>query len=268
MPKETLEITPLLYDQADEIIKDSVSIEIYDTKDKLIFSDSVKSNTISKFTLATSTLPGSYTIRLSSNKLKSRTNFQVGTTRDLIINLVNQSIVIENIGNTKFETPVKIMLNPNQVTFVKKISLKPQKSTSIDLTREISTSGIYDISISYNDKAKEFHNVTLDAKKRVLLDVPYYMLALAFFAVFAYLLYIKVLSNRKSRGKEEYEKAHAKKELKRLREMKSKDKETGSRFSYRNINKRQAADDFKHSYVDRVKEAETRDDMFGFMDRK
>src|SRR3989344_5792763 len=179
MPKETLEITPLLYDQADDIIKDSVSIEIYDPKNKLIFSDSVKSGTTSKFTLATSTLPGSYIIRLSSNKLKSRTNFQIGTTTDLIINLFNQSIVIENIGNAKFETPMKITLNPNQVTFEKKISLKPQKSTSIDLEREISTSGIYDIIMSYDGKTREFNNIQLDARKRMALNTAYYIFALA-----------------------------------------------------------------------------------------
>ncbi len=266
LPKETLEITPLLYDQADELIKEPVSIEVYDIKNKLAFSDSVRAGMISKFAVPINSLPGSYTIKLGSSKLRAKATFQVGTTTDLIISLANQSIIIENIGNIKFEMPIKIVLNPNQITIVKKLSLRPEKSVHIDLADEITASGIYDITVSYNDKIKAFKNISLEASEKIALDLPYYLTAIAFFAVFIYLLYIKVLSNRKAKHREEHEKAHAQKELKRLRELKGKGH--SSRFSYGNANRHKAIEDFKHSYVEKVKEPETRAGMFDFMDRK
>jgi len=269
-PKETLEITPLLYDQAADLINEDVSIEIYNAKKRLVFADAVKSNSIARFLLPDDAVPGSYEIKLSTNKLKAKSNFQVSTANELEINLANQSIMIKNIGNVDFKKPIKIILDPNQATIVKSLSLKPQKEIGIDLSREIETSGTYDITVIYNDKIKEFKNVMISGKRRISLDNTYYLLAVAFLLWCSYVSYIRFVGNNKIKLREEHEKLRAKKDLKHLREL--KEKKQGSenyRFSYKNLDKEQVVSDFKHNYINKIKEPEVREEsegVLGFMD--
>lgn len=271
-PKETLEITPLLYDQAADLINEEVSIEVYNSKKKLVFADAVKSNSISRFVLPDDAFPGSYEIKLSTSKLKVKSNFQVSTANELDINLANQSIMIKNIGNVIFNNPVKIILDPNQITIVKSLSLKPQKEIGIDLSREIEKSGTYDITVIYNDKIKEFKNIMISGKRRTSLDNIYYLLAIAFLLWCSYVSYIRFIGGKKIKLREEHEKLRAKKDLKHLRELKEKKQggEGSYRFSYKNLDKEQAVSDFKHSYINKLKEPEVKEEsnsMLGFMDK-
>ena len=264
-PKETLEITPLLYDQANDIIPEDVAIEVYDTKNNLVFTDAVKSNSVSRYTLLDSSLPGAYEIKLSSSKLKAKAKFHVVTVSDLEMNMVNSTLSIKNIGNTAFKNPVKLVFNPGQISLIKKISLKPQKSTEIKLANEVQ-SGTYDISVIYNDKTKEFKNITILAKPKKSLNQLYYLIAIVFFVLAVYLSYIKISNSNKKKLKEEHEKLQAKKDIQRLREVKSKQGQ-GSRFSYHNMDRKQALDDFKHSYINRVKEPESKEGAFNLFDK-
>jgi len=268
LPGEVLEITPMIYDQGNEMINEDINIEVYDPNNNLVFSDAAKSNAFSKFMLNSNSAPGAYSILLSSTKLKARANFQVARVVDLNISIENESVILMNIGNEEFDDFVKIAYEPGDLKLVKRISIESNKTGSIKLFRGVKNTGLYDISVNYGNKQNNFKNVMVTAKKSINFDIVHYALAAILILMLAYFAYLKLGRRKDFKIAEERERIMAKRDLTRLRNMKRGDSGSkGYRFSHKNLDKNQALDDFKKSYVDKVKDSEQRQGMFGFMDK-
>ena len=148
LPGETIIITPVLYDQAEDPIEEKIDVTIKDPKGKIIYEKIVETNEEIEFELEEYAMPGDWTILSKSEGLTQETPFTVEGVEDLLITLTNQILEIKNIGNLDYKKDLEIELNSGEYTaIVQKITkLSPGESMNVELFKEVK-SGTYDLRI-------------------------------------------------------------------------------------------------------------------------
>ncbi|MDD5254144.1 MAG: hypothetical protein PHG05_03520 [Candidatus Nanoarchaeia archaeon] len=192
-PGSLVEVTPVLYDQANDVMPGDVIIEIYDPDHNLLYKETRYVNTKSSYTLNTLAPPGSYTLKLSHGSLITEDIFQVSSVTNLDIKLENQTLVVTNIGNIAFRNILYLDFNSGQVKVDQKIGLEPGESTLIILSDLVET-GTYNIIAKYDNTEKRFSGVFIEGKKKLKLNVFYIIFLILIILIVIYLL---VLKNRK-----------------------------------------------------------------------
>ena len=194
MPGESLKVKVLLNDQANNLIQDKVSIEIYDTKGRKRFSQLTDTNTLVEFPIDQFAVPGKWTIKSYSRGLVREDAFYVGEVSIVDVSLEGSNLVVKNIGNNKYENPISVSLEGggNLYKIVKKTSLSPNQVMEIDLNKE-ATSGTYKVTVSYDDNKKVFESVSIvTGKFKKNLDLIYVIGAVILLILFyLFMLYLK-----------------------------------------------------------------------------
>lgn len=185
-PGENIDITPYVYDQANDQYLDDVNIEIKDTKGNMIFSDIIKTAEQFIFQLPLASLPGSWSITGYAAGLSTNENVDVEQLLAADVLLVNQTLYIKNVGNVNYKKPVKMDFNNGEYSLIKRISLAPNEISGFYLYEEV-PSGQYNIKVFYGDETKEFNDVTIVGKAKKSFNSLYWLLVVALIAIFAYL---------------------------------------------------------------------------------
>ena len=189
-PGESAEITVLLYDQANDLISEDITLEIFDSENTKIFSDVVKTNNKITIPLPPHTPPGSYRIVSNVLDITRQDNFNVQTIVDADVTIINQTLIIRNIGNVEYKKPVKIEFNRGQYTVIKKTSLSPNETITINLFDEV-PSGEYDIDVFFGDKEKSFKNVNIAGKKKIFSNDTITIIIIVIIVIVAVFLLFK-----------------------------------------------------------------------------
>jgi hypothetical protein len=163
-PSDNIIVRPVLLDQAGDIINNDITVEIYNKENDLVGSKIVKSNESYEFTLAQYSVPGKWTVKSSSQGLKEYNNFNVNEVSNIDVNIENQTLIIKNIGNIKYDKQIDILLKDQtgkEFHIKKRLSLDPNEVINIDLTKQVE-SGIYNIIL---DNFR-FDNIEIKAKPK------------------------------------------------------------------------------------------------------
>ncbi|MDD5331594.1 MAG: hypothetical protein PHE43_02105 [Candidatus Nanoarchaeia archaeon] len=193
VPGDVLEITPMLYDQANDVMPGEIAIEILDPNGNVLYQDSKQVNTKGSYKLDNLAEPGSYKLKLSFSSLKTEDTFTITAISKLDIGLENETLVITNVGNVGYKNIIHIDMNSGTYLFDEKINLDSGEKTYIDLSSKVET-GTYDILITHDESEKRFTNVYIVGKKQVNLNVFYIILIILIFLIVIYSL---ILKNRK-----------------------------------------------------------------------
>ena len=163
-PGDNVIVRPILLDQAGDIINNDVTIEILNKNNDLVGSKIIKSNESYSFTLVEYSVPGKWTVKSFSSGLNEYSSFYVNEVSSIIANIDNQTLLINNIGNIKYDKQIIISLQ-NQIgkeyQIKRRITLNPNETIQIDLTKEVET-GIYNIML----ENFRFDNVKINAKPK------------------------------------------------------------------------------------------------------
>lgn len=156
-PGSNVEITASLYDQADDLINDSLSLELQAPGAKNIFKKTVRSNEKIVYEFSQYAEPGVYVLTGAYRSLMAKATITLSPMREVRIRYENESVFVENTGNIPFEDELTFILESGlkKYPLTKKISIEPGKLLSIDLSKEVPL-GIYDILVGMKEGIKPF----------------------------------------------------------------------------------------------------------------
>lgn len=148
-PGEDLSFKPRLLDQSGQSIEEEVSVIIRDEDLNRIFERIIPSEETINYNIPTNMSAGYYEIEASSSGLSEVKNFYVNEKKIVSLELVNQTLIVTNIGNVILKD-YSIQIELNGKPFVRKVNLGLGEKQEFKLTGD----GTYDIKIS--DGEKEF----------------------------------------------------------------------------------------------------------------
>ncbi len=117
-PGKTIGFKPVLNDQSGNPVIGDVAIEIRNENLDRIFQRIVKSEEKIEFVVPLNMTPGYYDIEASSNSLTKTKRFHVFEKPLVSFELVNETLVIRNIGNVPYNKTIEVKIN-DQTYFIK-----------------------------------------------------------------------------------------------------------------------------------------------------
>jgi len=254
-PEEFIEITPLLYDQADDLILENLDVKIFDNNEREVYSSVARSNGDFKFEIGKFYEPGEWRVEASREELVGEKTFVINGIEDIEIELVNQTLFIKNVGNIEYDDLLNVEFSGGDYSFNRKKSIRPDETLIIDLAEEAPT-GSYDIMITgaaVKGKDIVFKNVKVIGKEKKSFNFFYSILVMFLLAVFVYMLAFKrrMISGAKLREDKIFRKAKKDKE-KFVKIKQEKAKKAPINFK----NREESIKDFRKRVLKEIKETE------------
>mgnify|MGYP001606518527 CR=1 FL=1 len=145
-PNEDIVLGSFLYDQAGDLINELINVKIIDLENETLLYRSVKSGSEINFKIP----------ERQNNNLKvigeagiiKEEIILIEEASSLYFEIINQTLIVENKGNTKYSEPIKMNISSSDVesVLIKKTSLNPGEKLKINLGRETKT-GTYNIKV-------------------------------------------------------------------------------------------------------------------------
>ncbi len=171
IPGDTILITPTIYDQTDEWLNGSISLQILDSKKQILLSQNVLSGSEAAFPILNTFKPGNYSIEAQFATVEGSSSLPISPYHKILMRTQGPIVHVDNVGNIPFkeEVTILIMQGDKQVPLQKKISLKVGEQEQIDLSKEVA-SGIYDINLpsSYADNSSAYAQIAIEDNRNVL----------------------------------------------------------------------------------------------------
>jgi len=236
LPGETVEISSLLYDQANEKIENDATIKLYNPKNRYITQGYGKVI----YVLPKDALPGTWIIKTSESGFDIEARFLVKEVKQAAINLYDGILEITNTGNVNYIDEIKVSLNGYE--FTRRIDLSPGESEKIDLSKKV-PSGNYDIVIRNSLEEKTFPNAFIPKSEDPLyltgvavknfgnnfIEKPYLLVALL--AAILLILYLINRNKKITQRKREYEAQIASIEATKIRKERERERFKPKKFS-------------------------------------
>ncbi len=211
-PGETIIITPILNDQAEDKMNGTSNIALYQ-KDKLLYSKDVISGESTTYTFDTQAEKNIYNIKVIYNELKQEKEITIGYHYELKAIIEKEKLIIENIGNVKYEKPIKVIFYSSETnqTFNNTLNLSLDVGKKQTYLLE-APEGNYTISLIYPtesiQKEQKFENnfLTGNVVASVSLNPPLIsneMLKYASIFVIAFILILLLIMGLSKRGRKQ-----------------------------------------------------------------
>lgn len=155
-PGESVIFKPVIYDQGNDEVPGDVSIKVYDTYDKIIFQKILKSGEEKDLQLETNSSPGYWKISAESLGLSAERLFFVNDLEKASFDIINDTLIIKNIGNVVYRKAVQISIN--DITEVKNLDLDIGESKSFRLS---APEGKYEVIVTDGTEEQVFNEVPL-----------------------------------------------------------------------------------------------------------
>ncbi|HLC58408.1 MAG TPA: hypothetical protein VJI68_00955 [Candidatus Nanoarchaeia archaeon] len=156
-PGASLILKANVFDQAGDLIRESISVNIVDTKNKVKISKVVTTGVDSEVIIPKDALPGDWKIKASGLGLESESNFRINEYNKLDAKIVGENLVVENTGNVPYEGLLDIIGNDNKKNA--KLKLGVGDTTEIKLGK-LFEPGDYNIKLPTLDKVFDAVKIT------------------------------------------------------------------------------------------------------------
>ncbi|MBD3164310.1 hypothetical protein GF323_03855 [Candidatus Woesearchaeota archaeon] len=156
LPYEEINAQIFLLDQAGASLDREIAISI--TKDKESIYSANHSVGIFKYPLDNILEPGEYAFSVSYGGISAEEKFSIAALQQIDNRLEDQKAVITNTGNVDYEnrTSIIIVRKDGEIVVEKKVSLKPDESYKIDLSKEM-PEGNYSVVLPKGEKIDNVH---------------------------------------------------------------------------------------------------------------
>ncbi|MFA5174363.1 MAG: hypothetical protein WC438_04240 [Candidatus Pacearchaeota archaeon] len=141
-PGQVFDFKPSLLDQTGTIISDEVSILITNEEQERIYEKIYTSGETAGYDIPTNFSSGYYTIKASSGEFETSKTFFVNEKTMLSFEIVNDTLIVTNIGNIPYKKDFEIELNGKP--FVRSLNLDLGEIQKFKLTGD----GLYDVIVS------------------------------------------------------------------------------------------------------------------------
>lgn len=199
LPDSLLMITPKLFDQANNTLSATISIklarEVSLLKTDTLLKESVGSGNSTLYRFTRFSAPGAYIIEASVEGFNARKEIILERYEKVSLNLENDTLTIENIGNVPFKRAIKLQLFIENQSYTEIIDLDLEIGESKQYRLE-APKGTYDISIDTGVETLTFSKIpltgnvvaTIDLEKEGKLDLRWLWIVLAFIAILIVIL--------------------------------------------------------------------------------
>jgi hypothetical protein len=148
MPGSDVAITAAVYDQADRDTSNDIKFELKDPRGKKIVKETLHTNEVYNFQLEEYALPGEWKLYAKYDNLESESFFIVREIELLDVSLVDQSLVIKNIGNIYYDKNLVIIGDgKDKKTIDRRTNLKPGDEIVLELY-ELFDTGFYKVRVT------------------------------------------------------------------------------------------------------------------------
>ncbi len=146
LPGSTMEILASLYDQANELVNDTLGLELTSPTGDKVFTKVVRSNEKINYEFSQYSGPGIYYLVSTYNSLETEARINITEVKDVKIKYENETVLIENTGNIPFIEELTFILESElkKYPITKEVSVEPGKLLRIDMSKEV-PQGVYDI---------------------------------------------------------------------------------------------------------------------------
>jgi len=266
-PEDQVSIGVTLYDQADDVMTDYVTLEVYDSKSRLITQTEIASEESITYKIPQFAPPGEWTVKsyyvneeTQQEQISASDIISINELQKLDFDIVGTLLYITNIGNVKYTEDVNIEVTGlDQEYLIKKTkNLGVNETIVIDLAQEL-PSGTYTVSIPTGYNTAEQSEISIvNGKTKAALTWPYTILALLFIVGLSYVIYARVRPKKEDvkelpAGERPAQKTREKKI--RLYDPK-REAEKGKKVSVTFEDKQQSMDDFKQRTLEEIKRTE------------
>ena len=131
IPEDNINIKPLLYDQANDLMAMPLIARITDVDKKIVYEENKLTTDELVYKLPQFAVPGDWGLYLESENLKLNKKIVVESIELLNVNLVGQTLDVKNMGNELFDS--KVDIDSDGIIKSELVRLKPSEETSIDL---------------------------------------------------------------------------------------------------------------------------------------
>ncbi len=246
-PGEVVEITPKIYDQANNLIEDEVLIEILDPQGNSLVKNSIKTNWVLSYKLLDIAIPGTYIVKANVDKLNAKGSFEVEYITDIDIKLYNQTILLKNKGNVEYKKPLEINFDNGKYAVSKRLSIGPGELFSLNLGSYVPT-GSYAIEVTSGDGRAVFENIPVSGKEIASFNIPYQTISVIVLGLLIYLFITKF--NFSKQHSREHESELRLGRIHREKLLKNKDVEKKPfRFSAGQYDKKEAMQEYKERII-------------------
>ncbi len=166
LPGTKIDITSSIYDQADDLINDSLNLDLATPKGDNVFKKVVQSHEKIDYEFSQHAEPGLYELTSTYKSLVNKASINITTIRAVNLKYENETVMIENTGNILFEDELTFFLESESKKYpiIKKIKIDPGKILGIDLSKEVPL-GIYNVTLPFRKgiaAVKEKINETIE----------------------------------------------------------------------------------------------------------
>ena len=150
LPGESLSIEATVYDKADYVYTDDVSVKILNPKNNELSSFILNSGDIFNYDVEDYTSPGTYTVEFKSSDFELERNFEISRLEMIDAYYEDNRLKIRNIGNVDLKDDFKVYISEEAIDL--DYNLKPSEIEDYDLRGWVEQ-GIYTtlVSSSYGE---------------------------------------------------------------------------------------------------------------------
>ena len=152
LPGTKIEIVSSIYDQAGDLINDSLNLDLASPRENNVFARVVQSHDKLGYEFSQYAEPGLYILTSAYKGLINKVSINITSIRAVNIKYENETVVVENTGNVPFEDELTFFLESesNKYPIIKKISIDPGKIIDFDLSKEVPL-GIYNVRLPFKE---------------------------------------------------------------------------------------------------------------------
>ncbi len=165
-PGKDLVYMVLLTDQANEDVRDDVSIFILNPQAKVVEKKLVKSGETRTYSLANNATPGLWKVEAKTESLRAERAWNIEAVANASFSLENNTLTIVNTGNIPFKKAIEVSLNG--INEVKDIDLPLGERKSYKL---VAPDGSYAITVSDGTEEKNLGSSFLTGKSIDITDI-------------------------------------------------------------------------------------------------
>lgn len=254
VPGSRTTISARVTDQAGDSINDDIDLEVRNPENKVLRSELIHSDGKIEITIDAKGIPGTYRVIAKSGSLKSESSFSVDALEGLLFSINAQSLIVENTGNVKYDGDVLISYN-NLLKSESSVSILVGDADTIPLGINIPT-GVYDIVVSSGKFSQEFKGVFINGVIPKNLTWLYWVLLVLVVVLMGFSIYWMYYKEKRGLHRDARIKKEYRKEIEIIKQKKSTDQPSKSRYSFGNYDQDKMIKDYRNQVLKQIKETE------------
>jgi len=156
VPEVPLRVRIILHDQTGESISSTAFVTIKDSKGKTLEQKEINTDEVFEYSISGNIPPSELKILATSNKLSAEDSFSVVAKEDVNVKIMNESIVVTNIGNVRYDKTLFVKVGDTPLNIDVKLDVGESKKYILS-----APDGKYNVQVSEGEKeVSEFMSLT------------------------------------------------------------------------------------------------------------